>query len=200
MSRDLMDDRRCHAKSKRSGEQCKRHPVPGLSVCSIHGGKSPQAREAAERRLKERGAEAMLRSVWEIDAAAVTDPIDALQRLSGQLQHTVNVLGARLDVDSLDSVTAMAWTKTMRELRQALADMARLGIAERHVEIEQERAQLVTAAFRAALLVLADRVTLLPADRDLVIRTFLEQLGRPAAASSAPVWESPRGVLEAVDE
>lgn len=48
-----------------------------------------------------------------------------------------------------------------------------MGIAERHVELEQERASLVTAAFRAALGVLE----LLPADRDLAVRTFLSQLG-----------------------
>ncbi|MBA2952138.1 hypothetical protein GON03_19165 [Nocardioides sp. MAH-18] len=48
-----------------------------------------------------------------------------------------------------------------------------MGIAERHVELEQERASLVTAAFRAALGVLE----LLPADRDLAVRTFLTSLG-----------------------
>lgn len=31
---------RCKAKSKQSGEQCKRHAVPGKEVCAIHGGKS----------------------------------------------------------------------------------------------------------------------------------------------------------------
>lgn len=30
----------CTAKSKQSGEQCKRHAVPGKQVCVIHGGKS----------------------------------------------------------------------------------------------------------------------------------------------------------------
>jgi len=31
---------RCAAKSKQSGEQCKRHATPGRNVCVIHGGKS----------------------------------------------------------------------------------------------------------------------------------------------------------------
>jgi hypothetical protein len=51
--------------------------------------------------------------------------------------------------------------------------MARLGIAERHVELEQQRVVLVTAAFRAAVGVLQ----LVPADRDLVVRRFLTELG-----------------------
>ncbi len=31
----------CKAKSKRSGERCKRHATPGMTVCNIHGGKTP---------------------------------------------------------------------------------------------------------------------------------------------------------------
>lgn len=31
----------CHAKSKRSGKQCKRSAVPGMSVCRNHGGMTP---------------------------------------------------------------------------------------------------------------------------------------------------------------
>lgn len=55
--------------------------------------------------------------------------------------------------------------------------MVRLGIAERHVELENVRAQLVTAAFLAALAVHGNRVTLPPTDRDLVVRAFLDGLG-----------------------
>lgn len=32
----------CTAKSKRSGQQCKRAATPGYSVCSIHGGRTPR--------------------------------------------------------------------------------------------------------------------------------------------------------------
>jgi hypothetical protein len=32
----------CKAKSKQSGQQCKRHAVPGRDVCAIHGGKTPR--------------------------------------------------------------------------------------------------------------------------------------------------------------
>lgn len=32
----------CTAKSKQSGQRCKRHAVAGGTVCSIHGGKSPK--------------------------------------------------------------------------------------------------------------------------------------------------------------
>ena len=32
----------CQAKSKQSGQQCRRHAVPGRNVCAIHGGKTPR--------------------------------------------------------------------------------------------------------------------------------------------------------------
>jgi hypothetical protein len=32
----------CKAKSKQSGQQCKRHAVPGREVCPMHGGKTPR--------------------------------------------------------------------------------------------------------------------------------------------------------------
>lgn len=61
---------RCKAKSKQSGEQCKRHATPGREVCAIHGGKtpagiaSPHARHLRHskylpERLLERYAEAL---------------------------------------------------------------------------------------------------------------------------------------------
>lgn len=40
----------CTAQSKRSGERCRKYAIPGGRVCSIHGGKAPQVRQAAEVR------------------------------------------------------------------------------------------------------------------------------------------------------
>jgi len=47
---------RCAARSKRSGEGCKRAPIPGGTVCTMHGGAAPQVRAAAVRRLQEQAA------------------------------------------------------------------------------------------------------------------------------------------------
>lgn len=181
----LDDSRRCTAKSKQSGERCKRAAIVGGTVCAMHGGKSPVVAAAAERRVVEQQARRVLGAVWDPDAAPVTDPIAALRALSGRLEHAADVLGGmlggdqepcgacgRADVD-LDSPPAVAWTRVLRELRQALEGMARLGIEERQIQLEQERAQLVVGAFLAALEV----VQLVPADRDLAVGTFLDRLG-----------------------
>lgn len=186
---DLMDAKRCQALSRRSGEQCKRPPIPGGRVCHMHGGGSAKVRAAAQRRRDQAAADALLKLVWDPDAAPVTDPIQGLQRLSGRLERAVDVLGARLEDDGLDGAAAEAWVKVMGELRRALDGMARLGIAERHVELERARAELVTSAFRAALVVLSERVTLLPADRDLVLREFLDRLSGPGATGATAAGE-----------
>ena len=43
--------RQCTAKSKRSGQRCKRAPIRGGNVCSMHGGKAPQVEGSARERL-----------------------------------------------------------------------------------------------------------------------------------------------------
>lgn len=42
---------RCSARSKRTGERCRRPPRPGAAVCSMHGAAAPAAARAAYRRL-----------------------------------------------------------------------------------------------------------------------------------------------------
>ena len=43
----------CKAKSKRSGERCKKYPMKGSNVCRNHGGASPQAKRKARERLND---------------------------------------------------------------------------------------------------------------------------------------------------
>ena len=51
--RETLGDTRgqCTATSKQSGERCRRAPIPGGSVCVMHGGGIPAVREAARERL-----------------------------------------------------------------------------------------------------------------------------------------------------
>jgi hypothetical protein len=160
--------------------------MSGQRVCKMHGGKSPGARENAEQReLEAKAAAEVDRLLWRglANATPVKDPVASLERLAGALEQAVDVVGAKVnDLGNLAGGTGLTQMRgevvllerLLGQLRQALDAMARLGIAERHVELEQERAQLVTAAFLAALAA----ITLLPADRDLMLRTFLQGLGR----------------------
>lgn len=165
--------------------RCRKQPIKNATVCRTHGGSAPQVRAAAEQRQLEGKADAEVRKLWVgLDAAPeVKDPVGSLAKLAGALEQAVDVVGAK--VNDLGSVASGASMQQLRgevvllerllgQLRLALDAMARLGIAERQVELEQGKAELVTSAFLAALAAVA----LLPADRDVMLRTFLAGLGR----------------------
>ena len=179
MAADRMDAPRCVARAKSTGEQCKRRPIPGGRVCVKHGGGAPAVRAAAARRRAELEARAVIEVVWDPDAPPVRDPIDALMRLAGKLEHSVDVLGTRLESVGAGSPEAVAFTKLIREHRLALEGLERLDIAGKQAQLEQDRAELVIAAFIAAL----DWLRPLPADRSEVTRLFLENLGAPVVVS-----------------
>lgn len=174
--------RRCTART-RSGGRCRSYAVEGMRVCRMHGGSSPQARRAAERRKAEAEATALLELIWDPHAAPVVDPVSALQALAGRLQHAANVLGARLNTADLDSATGLAWARVLRELRQSLEGMEKLDLAGKQVQLEQAKASIVVAAFRQVLEVLQ----LVPADRDRAIRVFLRGLGQDVPESGPVV-------------
>ena len=126
-----------------------------------------------------------MRKLWPglANADPVKDPVDSMARLAGGLEQFLDVVGAKVnDLNHLAAGDSMSqlrgelvlWERTAAMLGRLLDAMARLGIAERHVELEQARAELVTSAFLAAL----QAVVLVPADRDVMLRAFLQGLGR----------------------
>lgn len=107
-----MDCKRCgkpHGKCvghNRAGNPCGNGPLAGQRVCGIHGGKSPQALEAADRRLVEREA------VRALEAFGVPIVIDYQSALLEELHRTAGAvawLGAIVaDLDQDD----ISWGKT----------------------------------------------------------------------------------------
>jgi len=51
--------RRCTAKAKGSGQQCKRRPIIGGTVCRMHGGAAPQVQAKAAQRVRDMLADAI---------------------------------------------------------------------------------------------------------------------------------------------
>jgi hypothetical protein len=66
-SRQVIAPKKCSAKSSRTGEPCKKYAIVGGSVCDTHGGRAPQVREAARRRIE----------------AMVPDALDGIELLAG---------------------------------------------------------------------------------------------------------------------
>lgn len=174
---DPMDDeRKCRATSKRSGQRCKRYPVPGGSVCVMHGGASPQARVAAERRRAQEEATRMLASIWDEEAPPITDPVSELEELAGRLKHAAKVLGAHLDAGRLDQVLAAAFTRVLSELRRTLVGLEQLDLETKRIQFQQAQAELIVAAFKAGVGAVASQL-LTPADRIAMETAFLRALG-----------------------
>lgn len=187
MAEDPLEPRQCTARSKRSGERCKRAPIIGGTVCAMHGGKAPAVAAAAESRVQSEKAEQELRRLWVglQDADPVQDPVASMARLAGALETMLDQVGEV--VNTVKTTAAGANLSQVRGeivlleriaslLGRTLDSMARLGIAERHVELQAEQAAVVTSAFRMVM-GLQVMAALLPADRDLVLRTFLSGLG-----------------------
>lgn len=158
-------------------------------MCTNHGGAAPQARAAAERRRAEAEATVLYEQVWNKDAPPVTNVVEALHKMAGRLEHTVNVLGARASTEALDSPAALAWRSTIREQRQLLRDIARLNIEAKYVELEEQRATIVLTAIRAAV----DAVTLSAEVREALLGAFIREL---RVANAATPGEVVRGELE----
>jgi hypothetical protein len=174
---------RCSAHT-RAGRPCLQPPMSGQRVCRMHGGKTPGAVERAAERLQEAEAGRVLAKVWDTTAAPVTDAVAEMQRLAGQMRHAVDVLGSmlggdhepcelcgRVDVD-LDSAPGVAWLRQQRELRQLLEAMERLGIAQRYVQVESARINLMAVALERVF----EELALSPEQRALGGRVLLAEL------------------------
>lgn len=156
---------KCTAHNRRGGP-CGRNALPGMPVCDLHGGKSPQARLAVERRKIEEEARRMLSQRWaERGEEPVTDPLGELARVAGEVVAFKDML--REQVESLNGVLSY-WTD-----REVFAAMSDEEMDSRVEQTEQLRA-VVSAYERAqdrAAKVLANMVKLDIAGRMLQLRT-----------------------------
>lgn len=160
-----MSGTRCTAKSKRSGEQCKRWAMVGGTVCAMHGGKSPQAMAAAARRVE--------RAKLEGSVAELMDRL-GVEQLAGRPYHEDLALALRVcraRVIVLEHVTgelhtsggersggATWWGRNHLgdgamhvlegELRSWTAELARVSKAAIDAGVEERQVRLEEAQFR----------------------------------------------------
>jgi hypothetical protein len=149
---------KCHC-DKTSGEPCPNWAMHGQLVCAAHGGRSPQAKAAAE----ERQAEAEARKVlYKYDAHPVDNALEALQRLAGRALALEAAMGDM--VNDLKSVRyqggegaeqlrgeVAVLERAMDRCGKILVDIARLNIDERLVKIEEGKAKIIVEAVEVAL-------------------------------------------------
>lgn len=172
-----------------AGRPCRNRPIRGGTVCSTHGGSAPQVRAAAENRQAQAAAEESITRLWPglSPERRVTDPLAALEQLAGSLQHMVEQVGEKVngianyatgkDMSQLRAEITL-FERLLKTLQSTLRDMASLGIAERYVELEKAKVEIVAAALLTAL----KKAEIEGPARDLVVREFLGGLGRGVVA------------------
>lgn len=168
--------------------------VRGMAMCRHHVGKSMDlARTQGEANLL----------AWSAAAGRESGPLDPGQVVMDQLRVAVmradlygELLRIQVSDEEVDGLVGLTYAVGRDGARVSTGERVRglaaleaewrdravrfakvahdMGIDQRHIELEQGKAQLVTSAFLAAIAA----VSLLPADRDLMLRTFLSGLGR----------------------
>lgn len=194
----------CSHQSRRSQSRCHGNAVRGLDCCRMHAGRRLDlARTQGEANLL----------AWSAEAASESTPLNPGRVVMDQLRVAVlraDVYGELLrlqvadeEIDGLvgptfavgrdgqkvetgERVRGLAaleaeWRDRVVRFAKAAHDM---GIAEAVVELEKQRAELVTGAFLAAI----DVLGLLPVDRSRVVEVFLDRLGsgEPVAGEVIP--------------
>jgi hypothetical protein len=80
--------------TNRQGKRCGKAPIPGGTVCRMHGGAAPQVKEAAMERLRQLQHPAIDALAWlitqrDFPSAAMSAARDVLDRTEGKAAETV---------------------------------------------------------------------------------------------------------------
>lgn len=192
---------RCTAKAKSTGEQCKRRPIPGGSVCVKHGGRAPQVQAAAHARLERRKA------TLAVETFGLPREIDPHTALLEELHRTagaVEWLGAIVADLKQNQITwgqkrrktggedhgvtyeagVNAWVAEWRAERKQLLEVSKtcigVGIEERRVRIAEEAGRQLAGVIRAVL----DRLDLTEEQRALSLVVVPEEFRALGEAAS----------------
>ena len=126
-------------------------------MCFWHGGASPQARRAAEKRLATAEAAAeVAQRLANTDAEPVADPLESLARLAGEVQQMRRVLANRVNqADDTGSIGAIvdlaAYERAIDRSTRLLDVLVRSGFEERRVVVAEEQGRVFAGVQQAIL-------------------------------------------------
>jgi hypothetical protein len=158
------ESRQCTARSKRSGERCKRAAILGGRVCPMHGGKVPAVRAAAQQRLARRDAETFVhQAVATQGSLGLAEVYDELLRTAAIVVQWRNLLEVKLA--SLEQWRYTAYGPGTEQLRsevglferaldrsaKVLDLIVRLNIDARKAALSERQGTQVATAIRRLL-------------------------------------------------
>lgn len=142
--------RQCTATSHRTSQRCLRWAIKGGTVCATHGGTTPVVRAAAQRRLIEAEADAM---ISRMDIGPVENPLLELKKLAGRVlawerlfeEKRQSISEWRYKSDSGEQLRAEVAVveRAMDRCANVLVAIAKLNLDERLVQLEESKAALV---------------------------------------------------------
>ncbi|MFI5281744.1 MAG: hypothetical protein ACHQ0J_01275 [Candidatus Dormibacterales bacterium] len=149
---ELTEDRHCRATAKQTKQRCRRWASVGQHVCAIHGGKSPQALEAAEKRL---AVVKVREALVKMGVPVEEHPIEVLLQQVAESNGNVVFLRARVQELNLPeqlTTAAIALLELYNQERDRAAKMAKLaldaGVQERQARVAEEQAAQVVDLLR----------------------------------------------------
>jgi len=150
---------RCGAKC-RDGHACTQWAMAGQTRCKQHGGKTPSHLRAGARRIAEQRAAKSIQRAG-VDVAAVSDPVSVLRSLASEALALKEFFKQRVDALSEMRYQSGSGEQTRAELllferaldrsQKFANDLARLGISERHVQVDEARVVLIAAVLQRVL-------------------------------------------------
>jgi hypothetical protein len=130
----------------------------GAKRCRMHGSSTGRARAAASRRVAEQAA---LRAVEREGVQSLGDPIEALRQLASEALELKSYFAGRVEAleqlryeghagEQLRAEVGL-FERALDRAQKFVADLAKLGLSERAIRVDEARVLLIVAAVQRAL-------------------------------------------------
>lgn len=153
----------CTAPARSTGQRCKRRPIPGGTVCPIHGGNAPAVRAKGLERLATRALEAKVTAVLAHEGVTtIADPLHELGLLASSSKALADALGQRVnalrslehfDAKSAPTIKAevQLYERALDRTHRLLDSLIKHGYSERQIQIQETEALLVAGVLRRVI-------------------------------------------------
>lgn len=163
---------KCKATAKGTGQRCQAWAMAGSEVCRVHGGRAPQVKAAAARRLAEQAAQQAVRTLGLPVDISPTEALleevrwtaghvawlrDRVQELeSGDMSWgTTKVKTGGDDAGTTQEAKPSVWyelyTRERAHLIKVCDAAIRAGVEERRVRLAEQQGDLLALAIRQIL-------------------------------------------------